>query len=395
MATRPGTVLGTPWFMSPEQARGKKVDQRSDLYSLGVTLFQFVTGGKGPFTADRDDSEAVLAQVRAGAHQPLRSFAPNIPQDLERIIQKAICPNIKRRYQDGTALAADLEAFLAHKDLPRSPAAGKKVLLVGAALTLAVLGLVFLLRLWPGNHPEKDLEGKAPNASGDLILPDDCQPFPEILRQLRPGFAQALMNQEHKPMWHCRLFGQGKFARAPAQLMLPSPGNQPTLLAMDVKKDRWFEYTIEVSAPAGKPGENRVGVFFGWRNLEQRFFVVEVDEMARPGSPSGQVIVGLMQVHRAQDAEQEMAHILPLPLAKNAISLGKNKIWHKLAVRTTKNILTITVDDRPPLVVDLTELAQADPKLGGLGPRGALGIWSWNCSLSGFRNGAITVLEEK
>jgi serine/threonine protein kinase len=391
MATRPGTVLGTPWFMSPEQAQGKKVDQRSDLYSLGVALFQFVTGGKGPFTADRDDSEAVLAQVRAGAHQPLRFFAPDIPQELERIIQKAICPQIKRRYQDGTALAAELETFLAHQDRPRTPAVSKKVLLVGAALTLAVLGLVLTLRLWRGNR-EKDQGGKAPGANTALILPDDCQPFPEFLRKLPPGFSQALMNQEHKPLWHCRLFGQGKFARAPAQLLLPSPGNQPTLLAMDVKKNRWFEYAIEVNAPAGKPGENRLGVFFGWRNLEQRFFVVEVNETAGPGSPFGQVVVGLMQVHRAQGKEQEMVHFLPLPLAKTAIPLAKNKAWHKLTVRTAQKTLTITVDDRPSLVVDLTELAQADPRLGGLDPRGALGIWAWNCWLSGFRNGTITVL---
>jgi hypothetical protein len=376
------------------------VDQRSDLYSLGVALFQFVSGGNGPFAVDRDDSEAVLAQVRAGAHQPLRSFVPDIPGELERIILKAIRPNIKRRYQDGTALAADLEAFLAHKASPRSgKRINKKILLVGASVTLAILAVLLVMRafLLPHTPPEKDLgsKGNQPGGNPGLALPDDCQPFPEFLRKLPAGFSQALLDQEHKPLWHCRLYGQGKFSRPQNQLVLPSlPGSEPTLLALDVKKNRSFEFAVELNAPAGKPGENRLGIFFGWRNLERGFFVLEVDETPLPGSPSGQARLGLMRVHRAQGAEQETSTIYPLPLAKTSISLSKSQAWHKVAVRTGKRRLTVTVDDAPSLVVDLNDLAQADPKLAGLDPQGALGIWSWNSWFSGFRNATITVLAD-
>jgi len=146
MATRPGTVLGTPWFMSPEQASGREIDQRSDLYSLGITLFQLATAGQGPFSANQDNSEAVLSQVRAGMHQPLRQLAPDIPQGLERIILKAIRTNPGRRYQHGTALAADLEAFLAQKDSPIPSLKRNKLRLIGGAtlvLVLLAMGLFF------------------------------------------------------------------------------------------------------------------------------------------------------------------------------------------------------------------------------------------------------------
>jgi serine/threonine protein kinase len=401
MATRPGTVLGTPWFMSPEQACGHEIDQRSDLYSLGITLFQLATGGHGPFTANQDNSEAVLSQVRSGTHQPLRHLAPDIPQGLEKIILRAIRTEPRRRYQDGAALAADLDAFLTQKHSPLPLwKRTKSRLAAGATLVLVLLaiGLYSAGFFRPRDQREKEqdpgVKGNVPGANPFAELPADCQPYPEFFRKLPIGFSQALMNQQHKPLWHCRLFGQGKFRRNEMQLMLPAPGTQPTLLALDIKKNRWFEFTIELNAPKGKPGQNRLGIFFGWQKLDNSFFVVEVDETPYADSQFGRAYVGVMRINKAQGVEQEAIDIRGFRLPKTSVPLSKSPEWHKVTVRALKQKLTVTVDGKT-IVLDMDDLARAEPQLAGdLNLRGALGIWSWNSWISIFRNGTITVLSE-
>ncbi|WP_455210994.1 protein kinase domain-containing protein [Kaarinaea lacus] len=100
--TRTGTVLGSPSYMSPEQLSGDQVDGRSDLYSLGVTLYQLFTGVL-PFTAD---SMASLAyKIANNKPQGIRKIRPELPTCLTRVINKAIEKNPELRYQTGTAFA--------------------------------------------------------------------------------------------------------------------------------------------------------------------------------------------------------------------------------------------------------------------------------------------------
>jgi serine/threonine-protein kinase len=100
--TRTGTVLGSPSYMSPEQLSGEQVDGRSDLYSLGVTLYQLFTGVL-PFTAD---SMASLAyKIANNKPQGIRKIRPELPTCLTRVINKAIEKNPELRYQTGTAIA--------------------------------------------------------------------------------------------------------------------------------------------------------------------------------------------------------------------------------------------------------------------------------------------------
>jgi eukaryotic-like serine/threonine-protein kinase len=106
--TKTGLVLGTPSFMSPEQIAGKKVDGRSDLYSLGVMLYQMLTGVL-PF---RGDSMAELMYKIANEEAPdIRIVRRDIPDALADVVALALSKRSETRYQDGDALAADLNAL--------------------------------------------------------------------------------------------------------------------------------------------------------------------------------------------------------------------------------------------------------------------------------------------
>ena len=108
--TKTGLVLGTPSFMSPEQLAGKKVDGRSDLYSLGVMLFQMLTGVL-PF---RGDSMAELMYKIANEEAAdLRTVRSDLPESLANLVALAMSKRPETRYQDGDQFAADLRSVLA------------------------------------------------------------------------------------------------------------------------------------------------------------------------------------------------------------------------------------------------------------------------------------------
>ncbi len=105
--TRTGFVLGTPSYMSPEQIAGRRVDGRSDLYSLGVMLFQLLTGAL-PL---RGDSMAELMYKIASEEAPdIRSIRSELPEALARIVALSLSKHPETRYQDGDAFAAELRS---------------------------------------------------------------------------------------------------------------------------------------------------------------------------------------------------------------------------------------------------------------------------------------------
>ncbi|NJS35695.1 MAG: CHASE2 domain-containing protein [Brachymonas sp.] len=107
--TKTGLVLGTPSFMSPEQIAGKRVDGRSDLYSLGVMLFQMLAGVL-PF---RGESMAELMYKIANEEAPdIRIIRAEIPQKLADVVAMSLSKRPETRYQDGDQFAADLRAVL-------------------------------------------------------------------------------------------------------------------------------------------------------------------------------------------------------------------------------------------------------------------------------------------
>ena len=117
--TQTNAVVGTAQYLSPEQAQGKPVDARSDLYSTGVLLFELLTG-KPPFTGD---SAVAVAYQHVQTIPPLpSSIAGDVPEAMDRVVMKALAKNPDDRYSSAAAMKADLlrAAHGAHVNAPET-----------------------------------------------------------------------------------------------------------------------------------------------------------------------------------------------------------------------------------------------------------------------------------
>jgi len=106
--TRTGTVLGTPNYMSPEQALGEHVDGRSDLFSLGVVLYQMSTGHL-PFQAE--SMATLLYKIVNEKHPDPAVYSPDLPTGLRKIVHNALGKHPDKRYQSGAKFAAHLKVL--------------------------------------------------------------------------------------------------------------------------------------------------------------------------------------------------------------------------------------------------------------------------------------------
>jgi serine/threonine-protein kinase len=107
--TKTGMVLGTPSYMSPEQLAGKKIDGRSDIFSLGVTLYQLCSG-RLPFIGD--SMAQLMFRIANEPHPNIRSQVPGIPECIAAVIDKAMLKDPEQRYQTGAEMGQDLRSCL-------------------------------------------------------------------------------------------------------------------------------------------------------------------------------------------------------------------------------------------------------------------------------------------
>jgi tetratricopeptide (TPR) repeat protein len=133
-----GDVVGTPAFMAPEQAAGLGADARSDVYSLGATLY-FLATGKPP--ARGGTPEEVLADAVGGIPPPVRKLRSDCPEHLERIIAKAMAKRREDRYGTALELAEALEAYRRMNPIRRHPWA------FGGAAAALLAGLAWLVQV--------------------------------------------------------------------------------------------------------------------------------------------------------------------------------------------------------------------------------------------------------
>ncbi|HWO02658.1 MAG TPA: UvrD-helicase domain-containing protein, partial [Blastocatellia bacterium] len=131
--TQPGTIMGTINYMSPEQILGRKVDQRSDVFSFGIVLYEMTTGQR-PFSGqnDIDTMHAILHEEP----KPPHVISSALPRDLHRILTKALAKQPKQRYQAIKEIADEIKALKRSLESGRAQAAAKTRLVlksVGAA----------------------------------------------------------------------------------------------------------------------------------------------------------------------------------------------------------------------------------------------------------------------
>jgi eukaryotic-like serine/threonine-protein kinase len=110
-STEAGVVMGTPRYMSPEQARGEKVDVRTDIFSLGVMLYEMIAG-RPPFMGVTPNE--TIAAILRDSPPPLAECAPDAPPEMERILSRALRKNREERYQAVSELMSDLQLMKSH-----------------------------------------------------------------------------------------------------------------------------------------------------------------------------------------------------------------------------------------------------------------------------------------
>jgi serine/threonine-protein kinase len=186
--TQSGVFIGTPQYVSPEQANGEHVDHRSDLFSLGSVLYAMATG-HAPFRAG--GTMAVLKRVCEEAPRPIREANPELPEWLERVVAKLMAKDPKDRYQSADEAAEVLAAALARAQsggapAPRSePARRTKRTAWPAGLAAAVVLLagafVVAAALWKQKQPRLSepapQAGEEPQQKGQQNPPEWVQLF--------------------------------------------------------------------------------------------------------------------------------------------------------------------------------------------------------------------------
>jgi serine/threonine protein kinase len=152
--TKTGSTLGTIGYMSPEQVRGEQVDQRTDVFSLGVILYELIAG-RQPF---RGDSNAATSRnILDIDPEPIARYKSGAGAELQRVISKSLAKDRKLRYQHADELAVELRQLLSPSASHQTTRSRKTRLIVTLAVVLLLAIVAVVFRPWQYLHTPSDL----------------------------------------------------------------------------------------------------------------------------------------------------------------------------------------------------------------------------------------------
>lgn len=172
-------AIGSVHYISPEQARGLSIDYRADIYSLGVVMYEMVTG-KLPFDGDTA-VQVVMQHIEAKVQRP-SEFASDLPQGIDQIIMHAMCADVKKRYESAEQLHEDLEA------VKKNPATVFPYAIAGMSAPRQPQAAVAAPKTAPKTAP------KAATRTKTTVQEDEDEDEPGFLEKIgeRPGLAAGI-----------------------------------------------------------------------------------------------------------------------------------------------------------------------------------------------------------
>jgi tetratricopeptide (TPR) repeat protein/predicted Ser/Thr protein kinase len=263
--TRTGTTMGTVAYMSPEQVQGREADHRSDVWALGVVLYEMVSG-RVPFKGEYE--AALVYGIMNEDPAPLAPARSDIPAGFDGIVAKALDKDPERRYQSAEAFAADLTALAQDREaLPAGRAVPARALgrlwrrwhlwqraaAVASVVALAAIVSILVLRFWP-SAPDSTKYSLAVMDFRDLATPDSLTVSVGLTELVSTGLTQAdlirVVSSERLHDLQRRLFGTPRGAIEDSQTL---------------EIARKVEATLFLVATIGQTGASR---FVNWRLVD-------------------------------------------------------------------------------------------------------------------------------
>jgi serine/threonine protein kinase/tetratricopeptide (TPR) repeat protein len=244
--TKADTTLGTAAYMSPEQSSGKEADRRTDIWSLGVVLYEMITG-KRPFAGDYE--AAVVHSILNDEPEPLTSRRSNVPMELERIVTKALAKNPSERYQhvedmlvDLRAIRTETQSHVPSRKTPRRWTRGKTIAAGATVIVVIVLAVALVHRFFMPAAPSR--MGGAPGSRAMIVV----LPFENLGSPDDEYFANGTTDAITARL--AGVSGLGVIARQSAMQY-----KKTTKSIRQIGKELGVDYILEGTVQREKPGD--------------------------------------------------------------------------------------------------------------------------------------------